>query len=564
MPHLSEKEELSSTEVTPFIGWTPEYKTALNLLYGSTKPNNTVEKNPEVALKLLLAESAKGNVLATHDVGKIYSNQLVDVPDGKKLGQKYYAQALDGFHKLLSADDELLKNHHQILPAKELKKKLWEREYICYHIGRMYDKGLGTEQDCTVARKYYEIASPFTEPGVEEPYLSEKEELSSTEAIPFIEWTPEYKAALDLLYGSRKPNNTVEKNPEEALKLLLAESVKGNVLATHDIGKIYSNQLVDVPDGKKLGQKYYAQALDSFHKLLSADNEFLKIYQQNQTDEKIKQILFSGETTYFAAALPAFGKYRIKEITAPKGFKFDDTKYEVIADQPANVFVNIENEEVKQELTDKEFKKKLWEREYICYRIGKMYDKELGTEQNCTVARKYYETAPKNKYVKKLLYLTEKKLLLECTEPNVDISQIAHYKLGKLYQMNGIRNLKKAEEHLFISAGYGNTDAQCALGLLIYKTRSKKEGKDWVKKAAANGNEFAQHIVNRLRGRSTKRYNRPKAKYVNRQVDNLIRNIQYEFERHLRQLQSEYEYENEQNEKHNEEYDYIPYEGLVI
>lgn len=81
-----------------------------------------------------------------------------------------------------------------------------------------------------------------------------------------------------------------------------------------------------------------------------------KIYT---ADEEIEQILSSGETTYFATALPAFGKYYIKEIAAPAGFKLDDTKYEVKPNIPAeltnarlsDVVLNIENKEISFEIS---------------------------------------------------------------------------------------------------------------------------------------------------------------------------------------------------------------------
>lgn len=91
---------------------------------------------------MLLEESRSGNILATHDLGKLYSKMLKDEPNSSELSTQYYEKALQKF-------EELLKRHNS----------KWETSYLNYRIGKMYDNGLGTDQDHTVARQHYEAAN---------------------------------------------------------------------------------------------------------------------------------------------------------------------------------------------------------------------------------------------------------------------------------------------------------------------------------------------------------------------------------------------------------------------
>ena len=175
--------------------------------------------------------------------------------------------------------------------------------------------------------------------------------------------------------------------------------------------------------------------------------------------------------------------------------------------------------------------------QYAQYRLGKLYLSE---------EKKNYDNA-------------EKYLLLASSQGG-KFSQWADFKLGKLYMINEKLDYVKAEKHFLLSDRYENPYAECSLGLLICKTRSKSEGKAWVQKAAENGNEFAQEILPKLDKpcRPRRRYNKAKSNYVNYKINGMIRRLQSEYERHIKQLQNEYEYETERAEAEKEyEYDYI-------
>ena len=87
------------------------------------------------AEQLLLTESQSGNVLATHDLGKLYSTDKLGEEDLEK-SQKYYSEALKGF-----------------LEVEPTASKL--KSYVQYRIGKMYCYGLGTEQDYSQAFDWF-------------------------------------------------------------------------------------------------------------------------------------------------------------------------------------------------------------------------------------------------------------------------------------------------------------------------------------------------------------------------------------------------------------------------
>ena len=136
--HLSEKETKSQLR----IEWSDRYKQALDLMYGSrTADGKELPKDLPAALELLAQESDSGNVLATYDLGKLYHIMSDENYDLSPLSEQNYIEALDGFEKLSNKQ----------LPS-------WQHSYICYRVGKMYDKGLGTVQDYKAAREYYEKA----------------------------------------------------------------------------------------------------------------------------------------------------------------------------------------------------------------------------------------------------------------------------------------------------------------------------------------------------------------------------------------------------------------------
>ena len=107
--------------------WTEEYKSACDKLY----KNHDILK----AFELFQTEAEKGNVLALHDIGKMYRNGLLG-EDNIPKADKYFQKALQGFLELDPT-------------AKRL------RDYVQYQIGKMNALGYGTEQDYTKAYEWF-------------------------------------------------------------------------------------------------------------------------------------------------------------------------------------------------------------------------------------------------------------------------------------------------------------------------------------------------------------------------------------------------------------------------
>ncbi len=128
---FTEDDEENICEAQPssglYIKWTAEYKSACTELYKN--------KNIPSALSMMQSEAEKGNVLALHDIGKMYRNGL--------LGEENVPKAAEYFQKAL----------HGFLELEPNAKRL--RDYIQYRIGKMYAFGYGTEQDYTKAFMWY-------------------------------------------------------------------------------------------------------------------------------------------------------------------------------------------------------------------------------------------------------------------------------------------------------------------------------------------------------------------------------------------------------------------------
>lgn len=111
-----------------YVKWTEEYKSACDELY----KNHDVSK----AFELFRAEAEKGNILAFHDLGKMYRNGLLGEENISK-SDEYFQKALQSF-----------------LAIEPTAKRL--KPYVQYRIGKMFALGLGTEQDYTKAFGWFE------------------------------------------------------------------------------------------------------------------------------------------------------------------------------------------------------------------------------------------------------------------------------------------------------------------------------------------------------------------------------------------------------------------------
>ncbi|WP_337484285.1 MobP3 family relaxase, partial [Porcipelethomonas sp.] len=119
-----------------YIKWSTSYKKACKIIYDKKSEKKDYEK----AEQLLIKEADSGNVLAVHDLGKLYSTNKLGNKDEEK-SSEYYREALNGF-------TEIEPNADFMFPYEsDYQKSVDMRSYIWYRIGKMHCYGLGTEQN---------------------------------------------------------------------------------------------------------------------------------------------------------------------------------------------------------------------------------------------------------------------------------------------------------------------------------------------------------------------------------------------------------------------------------
>lgn len=128
---LQDSDETDS--VNSYIEWSDRYMKARTFLYGSDE----AEPDFERALRLFLEEAEGGNVLAMHDLGRMYADGL-GVDMNTETAFAWYEKALSAFLDI------------------EANK---ESRYVEYRIGKMHAAGLGTEQDYLEAAGWFEMAA---------------------------------------------------------------------------------------------------------------------------------------------------------------------------------------------------------------------------------------------------------------------------------------------------------------------------------------------------------------------------------------------------------------------
>ena len=193
------------------IQWSKDYKRACKLYY---KKDATGDEKKE-AVELLHSEAEKGNILAIHDLGKVYA-------DDKEKSDAYYKQALNGF-----------------LELEPMSQKL--QPYLQYRIGKMYCYGLGTEQN------YAESFGWF----LKSAYAGNK--------------YAQFSLANQYYYG-----NGFYKDKQQAMQWYMKAAEQGLPYAAYAVAQMYASGEAVLQD-EAAAQQYYAQALDGFLKLEKSD-----------------------------------------------------------------------------------------------------------------------------------------------------------------------------------------------------------------------------------------------------------------------------------------------------
>ena len=204
-----------------YIKWTAEYKFACYELY----KDHDVSK----AFELFQAESEKGNILALHDIGKMYRNGLLG-EDNIPKADEYFQKALQGFLELEPT-------------AKRLKP------YVQYRIGKMYALGYGTEQDYSKAFEWFEK--------------------SAATGNKFAQ----YSLGSLYYYG-----NGMAQNYEKAFEYYKLSADQDNAYACYEAAKIFRDG-IGVEKNSEQAENYFKSAYNGFSKIANDNPDDQILYR---------------------------------------------------------------------------------------------------------------------------------------------------------------------------------------------------------------------------------------------------------------------------------------------
>ena len=442
-----------------YLKWSIFYKEACKLIYNKESKLEDFKK----AEQLLLSESKSGNVLAIHDLGKLYSTDKLGAKDEEK-SFAFYQEALQGFMEIEPDSDYMFPYEPKF--KGQVMKPADMRSYVWYRIGKMHCYGLGTEQD-------YEKAFQW--------FLK-----SSQEGHKFAQ----YSLANLYYYG-----NGVEKDLSQAFLWYQKSASQGQPYASYAAAQMYSKGEY-VAENKETAQRYYKAALSGFLELESKDqaddNLFYKIGVMYK-NELGTEADISKAIDYFKRSaemnnkngLYEYGKALIQgnhiEADLEKGLECVE-KAMKLKNSNAKRFFALEY--ISGEHFSQDIEKGLFMLtecadkgdSFACFQLGQFYLKGEIVTQDLERAEKYLLLAEDNEFTQYAfgkLYLQEEKYdiqrAVDYFEKSADKNMWSSYQLGRLY-LFGAEELEK----------------------------DKEKAVEWLTKSANDGNEYVQNMLNNI------------------------------------------------------------------
>ena len=411
-----EQEREERTDSFFYAKWTDVYKEARGYLYGTDE----MAADEEAAYEIMKEEAERGNVLAIHDMGKIYAQGIFVDGDPLK-AQEWYKKALTG------------------MLAVERGK---ENAYLEYRIGKMYQYGLGTEEDLQEAARWFGMASD-----------------------------KEHKHALYSLGMLYLHGKGVEQDDTQAYALFLRSHELGNPYASIELGKLYET-------GRGT-ERSMVLAEDCYR---VAYLGFLNLEKKSKDDTLWYRI----------------GTMCLKGI----GTEADERKAEKYLLQSADcgnihapyqlAKLYIRQEKEKQERDPKEFtdyekmrKAIRWleeaaeqENTFAEYALGKLYAEDGVFAKDMEKAFVYLQRAAKagNAY--------------------------AQYRLGKVYLSEETKDMEKALQYLTLAAKQNHDYALYRLGKMYLAGEEVEKNAElalaYLEKSAHAGNQYAQYVLGKV------------------------------------------------------------------
>lgn len=347
-----------------------------------------------------------------------------------------------------------------------------------------------------------------------EAYLSENDKSDQAVERLRIDWSKNYKLALDYMYGNEQNKSAViKKDPEKAFEILSIESKSGNILATYDIGKLYDSQMLKSNDCDTLSQQYYSKSFEDFHKLLS-----IVSMSDDKRDNWTKSYLNYRICKMYEYGLGVTQDYS----SAIEHYKLSENKYAYFA--LGNIYKYGSGVETDYAKAFDYYMRSLSSKggmPFASYAVGQAYELGQGVEKDLTSAHNFYAEAltglekvfTKNhddniSYKIGMMYLNGKgtDIDLECAEKYLLLSADsnnykAQYMLGKLYQSDSKKDLQKAEKVLIKGAENAQDKTglcEYSLGKLYLSQERYDKAVSYLERSAAKDNYYAAYTLGKL------------------------------------------------------------------
>lgn len=492
----NEHAENTETTAVYYIKWGRAYKLACKLMY---KKDVTAEEIQQ-AEDILIGESKQGNVLAIHDLGKLYSIEKHGKKDEKK-SFELYKEALKGFMEI----EPMAKTIIPFETSYPNPEPVDMRAYVWYRIGKFHCYGLGTEQDDLQAFKWF-----------------------SKSAIAGNMYA---QYSLANLYYYEKG---IEKDLQLAFSWYMKSAKQGQPYANYAVAGMYAKGEA-VSKDEKTAYEFYKKALDGFLAIESKDqaddNLLYKIgtmYKNGLgTDKDIeKAIAYFKQSAELnnKHALYEFGKLMLegnhidKDITKALEYLENSIKLENI-----NAKRYLAQEYISGEHIEQDIEKGITMLTELSdsgdalssYKLGKIYFKGEVTYRDWDKAEKYLLKAAESKseyaqYTLGKLYLEEEKYnlskavyWLEEAVKQDTISNAAGYQLAKILLEDNEYHDRERAVLLLESASKENSWASFLLGrLYLYGTdditKDKEKAIEWLTLSVEQGNPYAENLLNNM------------------------------------------------------------------
>jgi len=347
-----------------------------------------------------------------------------------------------------------------------------------------------------------------------EAYLSENDKSDQAVERLRIDWSKNYKLALDYMYGNEQnKSEVIKKDPEKAFEILSIESKSGNIIATYDIGKLYDSQMLKSNDGDTLSQQYYSKAFEDFYKLLS-----IVSMSDDKRDNWTKSYINYRIGKMYEYGLGVTQDYN----SAIEHYKLSENKYAYFA--LGNIYKYGSGVETDYAKAFDYYMRSLSSKggmPFASYAVGQAYELGQGVEKDLSSAHNFYAEALKGlekvftknhddniSYKIGMMYLNGKgtDIDLECAEKYLLLSADsnnykAQYMLGKLYQSDSKKDLQKAEKVLIKGAENAQDKTglcEYSLGKLYLSQERYDKAVSYLERSAAKDNYYAAYTLGKL------------------------------------------------------------------